>query len=67
VLAGFAAAFSDANPGLPIGVGGRPPCRRVLYGVSRFSSDCFNGSLQFRSTYRIVASMNNGSPTSSRL
>ena len=43
---GLAAALIDARPGLPIGVGGRPRFRRVLYGPGRSSSDTFSGRVQ---------------------
>ena len=43
MLAGRAAAWIDDSPGLPIGVGGRPVRVRVLYGVSRSSSETRSG------------------------
>ena len=54
--AGFAAALIELSPGLPIGPGGRPVRRRVLYGESMSSSDCLSGRDQLRVAYRIVAS-----------
>jgi hypothetical protein len=46
VVAGWAAAFSDARPGLPIGVGGSPRCMRVLYGSSALISETRIGRVQ---------------------
>ena len=37
MVGGAAAAWSDASPGLAIGVGGRPLLRRVLYGLGWLS------------------------------
>ena len=45
-MAGLAAAWIEARPGLPIGVGGRPMRRRVLKSESMFSSDSRSALLQ---------------------
>ena len=69
--AGLRAARIDARPGLAIGVGGRPSCMYVFYGVSMFRCS-LNGTVSGSSPaccvpYRTAGVDGSGMPMPSRL